>query len=638
MYITLYSAWLATMKLLILLFLPYVHAQGPKYKPSLFVAGKNNESFRVDGYSSYRGFISRIENLVSHKIKDTYEFALKHTTIAPSALFSQTTPEKLILLQLLQSFDLKNKTFDKFLLNVANLCTFDPPQKFRTWFSNNFDFPSERVYQMLKFIANTNPVLHKAIANQIFYLNVKYKVFEKAVATGDVEVVKWLLEHSSSEDFPIESKIIEDAWKSSRIKIIVLLMKYNKISKQNLPVVIVNERFRNNETFLHIASRFGYTEMVSLLILNIGANVNVKDVEGRSPLYRAVEYNHYPVIEILAVRGADLKTEPLLALAIQKGYIDSIKSLLNYRAPFQVKDSDGELPFFIAANQNNVNIFEILNSIKGPKYDIISSTNDFGDTLMHVAASKGFMESVKTLYFLGIPVNAINNFGESVLYKAVESQNVKLINFLIENKADITIPTIKGDTIMHLAASLGNLEIVKYLSSKKVRSPVHVRNAQGETPVYKAAISGNSEVLKYLVGNGGDLLSHTEGMTMLHDAAAEGNERAVTCLIDSGMSVDVLGFWDVTPLHLAISNGHRRIVEKLLENGANANSKTKNLWTPLHRAVLIDDPDIIQLLINSKADTTVQNGAGDIPLTLAEKNNKKKAANVLRLFPKEKQN
>lgn len=381
---------------------------------------------------------------------------------------------------------------------------------------------------------------------------------------------------------------------------------------------------------MHIASRSGYTDTVSLLLSDIGANINVKDVEGRSPLYRAVEYNQYPVIKILADRGADMTAEPLLALAVRKGYIDSIRNLLDFKAPFQVKDVDGELPFFVAVNKNDIKIFEMLKSISGPKNDIINSTNDFGDTLMHVAASKGFLESVKTLFDLGIPVNAINHFGESILYKSIESQNLELIRFLIKSNADIAIPNKAGDTIMHLAASLGNLDIIKFLSSNSVRCPIDVRNIKGETPVYKAAISGHSEVLKYLVNNGGDLLSNTQGMTMLHDAAAEGNERAINCLIDNGLKVDTLGFWDATPLHLAVSHGHRRIVQKLLEMNANPNSKTKNLWTPLHRAVLRDDADTVKLLIDKGGDITLLNGAGETPYTLALKNNKIKAADVFR--------
>ena len=411
-------------------------------------------------------------------------------------------------------------------------------------------------------------------------------------------------------------------------------MEFKKINKQKLHPNIVNEQYNNNETFMHIASRCGYLDTVNILITNLGANIKSKDIFGKSPLYRAVENNKPKVIEFLIAKHADISSEALLALAVQKGHIEAIKTLLTLGVPLNKKDQNGDYPFFLAAKKNYIKILEILSSINGPKKATLNFTDDFGDTLIHVAASKGFIDSVKTLVKLGIIIDSKNNFGETPLYKAVQGQNLEILNFLIKSGADIKTSTDLGDTIMHLAASLGNLEIIKLLLSNNFRFPINIRNLYGETPVYKAALSGKCDIIKFLVKNGGDLNSNHNGKTMLHEAVTKGNEKAVICLIESGLNVDVPGLWDTTPLHVAVSNGHETIVKILLERKANPNSKSKNLWTPLHRAVLTDNENIIRTLVKYSADITAKNIIGDTPYVLAQKQKHTKAAEVLREITK----
>ncbi|MCK9544350.1 MAG: ankyrin repeat domain-containing protein [Novosphingobium sp.] len=99
----------------------------------------------------------------------------------------------------------------------------------------------------------------------------------------------------------------------------------------------VNIKDDNNETALMIASINGNKEIAELLIIS-GANINAKnDSNGYTALMMAAINNHKQIVELLINNGADINIE----------------------------DNNNDTALFLAANQGNINIVELLTSTDG---------------------------------------------------------------------------------------------------------------------------------------------------------------------------------------------------------------------------------------------------------------------------------
>jgi 26S proteasome non-ATPase regulatory subunit 10 len=101
----------------------------------------------------------------------------------------------------------------------------------------------------------------------------------------------------------------------------------------------------------------------------------------------------------------------------------------------------------------------------------------------------------------------------------------------------------------------------------------------------------------------------------IHDAAEEGNIKAVKQHLAAGTDVDAKDMNGETPLNWATYNGHKEIVELLIAAGADMNVKD-HVWgyTPLHRAAFSGHKEIAELLIANGADVNATDKYGETPL------------------------
>lgn len=597
--------------LILMLFPISIAGNTPKV---LTINGKNMEEHNIAGYTSYGFYFSKVESILNNNIQETYKFALQYNLTFPGVILSQTTPEKLLFLQLLYSFDEENLDFQCFFYRMAKEIPIRNSKNFKLWIENNFNFPPEKVYKIIHFVARNNVTLTKDFMEQIVYMSMCYKVNEIALAIGDHDVLQWLLKNGINIQ-PIEENILENAWKAGQMETVVLLLDHSQINYLQISKAIVNNLFQNNETLLHFVSRRGLKQMVKYLVTDLGANINSKDIFGRSPLFRAVESNKTDIVELLITLGADTSKEKLLNLAIINNQLEMVKVLIHLNITADLADNTGQSPFFLAVERNNVEILKVLSFlIVGRKN--LNSTNESGDTLMHVASSKGFIESVRALMWLQVAYDLKNNHGQTPLYKAVENGNLEVIEQLIAAGADINTQTDSKDTLMHLTAAKGSIDIAKLLIRNGIK--IEVKNSIGQVPIYKAAQLGKLELMMLLISEGADIYTTINDESMLHKAAREGDINAVINLINSGFrEIDITGPKNVTPLYLAVEHGHFKVAETLLKRGANPDARNIDLWTPLHMAAFAGNDSIVQLLLSYSANPDLKNSNGLTPLTLA---------------------
>jgi ankyrin repeat protein len=117
---------------------------------------------------------------------------------------------------------------------------------------------------------------------------------------GQVEVVRFLLEHEAAVDSPSHNPMrvmpLHSAAANRHLDICRLLLEHG---------APVNAAQADDFTPLHEAAQNGQLELVRLL-LDYGAEVNARKSDGQTPLALAVQYGHPEVAELLKRRGAGM--------------------------------------------------------------------------------------------------------------------------------------------------------------------------------------------------------------------------------------------------------------------------------------------------------------------------------------------
>ncbi|CAK76124.1 unnamed protein product (macronuclear) [Paramecium tetraurelia] len=90
-----------------------------------------------------------------------------------------------------------------------------------------------------------------------------------------------------------------------KIKLLIEEQKLAEIEEEftNNPNLMINERFKGNNTYLIMAAQTGNIEIVEFL-LRKGAQVNLQNNDGDTALHKAIAYQFYKVADLLIAQGA----------------------------------------------------------------------------------------------------------------------------------------------------------------------------------------------------------------------------------------------------------------------------------------------------------------------------------------------
>ncbi|XP_071478511.1 uncharacterized protein [Diadema antillarum] len=172
-------------------------------------------------------------------------------------------------------------------------------------------------------------------------------------------------------------------------------------------------------------------------------------------------------------------------------------------------------------------------------------------------------------------------------------------------------------TMLHLAAKLGNADVVRALLVSGVDPSI--KDEKGNTP-YDVAKSSTQVTMVF--------------HDVLLQSIAQSKMEQVKQLLSSGMDIN---FKDEstggnTALHWAASFSGVDMVRLLLEHNPDVNVMNSDGTTPLHDAVLRGDLDIVRELVQHGADANVKatggTSVGKTPLDLAEDSQEMKGAMV----------
>ncbi|WP_157956387.1 ankyrin repeat domain-containing protein [Wolbachia endosymbiont of Folsomia candida] len=230
-----------------------------------------------------------------------------------------------------------------------------------------------------------------------------------------------------------------------------------------------------------------------------------------------------------------------------------------------------------------------------------------------------------------VDANTKANDGNTILHEAASSGNLDIVEYLVDEKGvDVESRGNDGRTPIHHAAFSGSLDLVEYLVDEK-EVDVTTKDNDGKTSLHYAAYSGNLDLVKYLVEEKsiGINTKDNYGNTILHEAASSNNLDLVKYLIDKGADVNAKTNGNWTSLHKAAEKGHKEVALALLDEGADINAKTIGGWTALHWAVSSGNKKTILALLNKGANINARTDGGETPLHIAEQQGKREIVALL---------
>lgn len=201
---------------------------------------------------------------------------------------------------------------------------------------------------------------------------------------------------------------------------------------------------------IHVASQ-GKPEIVRML-LDKGANVNVKDVRGNLPIHHAAMKGHSEVVQILLDAGSEVNTQEKngwtpLHCAAYWNRIDVVKCLLKNSADVSIQNKDERTALHETARsqaKGDFQLGEIAQCLIEAGSDVNAKSSDLGEadfTGLMFASYHNHPEVATALIQAGCEINAFGTNRWTALHWACDRGHEEMVFLLLEAGID---PTIKG--------------------------------------------------------------------------------------------------------------------------------------------------------------------------------------------------
>ncbi|KAL1520012.1 hypothetical protein AB1Y20_023492 [Prymnesium parvum] len=377
----------------------------------------------------------------------------------------------------------------------------------------------------------------------------------------------------------------------------------------------------DGRTAIHLAASEGHLEIVKLLVCEYGASHSPKDRWGGTPLDDSIRHKHKSTeaylrdidAEVGATRANSSANVAVdMATAAYEGNGQLLQKLVKEEY-FNVNasDYDKRTALHLAASEGHLDVVKLLVEELGARLSPVDRWD--GTPLDDALRSqhKGVEEFLRSKGAISVsfttadqrkkdsrkvredPTHTRKLVAKAATDICTAAQNGRLeevLRLVQEEGISIDVADYDGRTALHLAASEGNIELVRLLIEElnAKRSPM---DRWGHTPLDEAIRGNYDEVVRYLQtkeARSSAMMAHASyNNGDLCVAAAQGDVPLLRHLVrDCGIDVDGVSYDGRTALHLAASEGRLRVVTVLVEE-LHANTRPLDRWrrTPLDNAV-----------------------------------------------------
>jgi ankyrin repeat protein len=403
-------------------------------------------------------------------------------------------------------------------------------------------------------------------------------------------------------------------------------------------------------------------------LIEAGADINIVNRLGTSPLFIATEVGHTQLIERLLEAGAD----PNLALhvgetpvmtAARSGSAVGVRHLIEAGADVDASESSrGQTALMWAAAQGHVDVARVLidagadlearskvrprlmfvnDASNGGQFDQGVMENLGGYSALLFAARQGDVEMASLLLNSGADIAGVAGNGTSPLVVATHSGHGALARMLLDEDADANAMDA-GYSAMHAAILRGDLDTVEALldhsadPNVRLLKPNPVQRASedwalrpslvGATPYWIAANFREAEIMRALTDGGADALLTNEEIFSQPRERADRDSYTPEIIggLASTLQAAIRGdstrgrfYAQANPNPAGEARLTLAAVKVAADHGVNLNHTDFTGTTALHDAAARGLATVVLELAERGADINALNGRDQTPLDLA---------------------
>jgi ankyrin repeat protein len=442
----------------------------------------------------------------------------------------------------------------------------------------------------------------------------------------------------NTQDFEHQRTLLQWAILGRRQDVVQLLISRGADVNSAEPI--------HGRSALHMAVTISDAKIAESL-LEAGAHIDSRDNQGETPLLLACRAgNNNKLLALLLNAGADpdvkshsSKFFTPLTVAARLGHVKAVKLLLLHNATAHLVDGYAMTPLMYAVREDHGEIANLL-SKRMARDDPRSSGDIWEDAMSSLrteendpyqdldqetgllrAARDGRLDIVKSRLEAGISVGTKDEKSQTPLSLAAENGYDEVASVLLEWKADPNTQDAELQTPLMHAASHGHADIMSLLLDNG--ADVDCRDANQWTALMVASEQGHEACVRLLLEHGADSNAEDEEQfTPLLHAAISGHQSIVAELIDAGADVDAQDEAEnLTAISRAAEGGHEDVLRILVENNADPNADNRTLHSTLYGFSSDNDRahSVIQMLVDHGADVYMDCWTDERPLVIASK-------------------
>ena len=381
-------------------------------------------------------------------------------------------------------------------------------------------------------------------------------------------------------------------------------------------------RTPDGKSCLLLACEHGRSTIVSHLIAN-GEDPNVFDNSGLTCLQAACAKGSAQIVQNLLIHGADPNVPGARGFfpmhdAINSGNIDIVKEMVSYGADVNKAELyNHQSPLMWACQTGNIEMVHFL-LLQGANVKVRDLNNW---TALHYSVFSDDMHIIQSLLEADVDFNSANSDGNTALHIAVQNYSVSYLRSLLEMCAKPSIQNLEGNQPIHIASRNNDVESLKLLCLYD--EYIGRVNYSYETPYGIAGVHNATDALLYFnshfdYANKASAVSGENSSRWNSEIERKGNDGAMV-IPDS--AEDLLKFTQICVKPVL------RKVEMVTE----ANTITMHSYKMDHLAVS-NDVEYLMLLKNA---ATVLTKCARRKLAYAEikhERNKKRVMHIMNIF------